>query len=91
MTLNNSTSITSSPGQAKGERFKHGSILGGKTVAAGQFSVEIKTRLVDLMAEIARAERFNERPALDSCEAKNAFEDRQEPQRRSHYTSKERS
>ena len=35
MTLNNSMSITpSSPGQAKGERFEHGSVLGGKTRSA---------------------------------------------------------
>src|SRR3984957_3594505 len=35
MTLNNSMSITPSPlGQAKGVRFEHGSVLGGKTRAA---------------------------------------------------------
>src|SRR5271170_5341958 len=35
MTHNNSMSITpSSPGQAKGERFEHGSVLGGKTRGA---------------------------------------------------------
>src|ERR1700677_217626 len=35
MTLNNSMSITPSPpGHAKGERFEHGSVLGGKTRAA---------------------------------------------------------
>src|SRR5277367_4976154 len=35
MTLNNSMSITPSPpGQAKGARFEHGSVLGGKTRAA---------------------------------------------------------
>ena len=35
MTLSNSMSITpSSPGQAKGERFEHGSVLGGKTRSA---------------------------------------------------------
>jgi hypothetical protein len=32
MTLNNSMSITPSPpGQAKGAKFEHGSVLGGKT------------------------------------------------------------
>src|ERR1700689_3714487 len=35
MTLNNSMSITPSPpGRAKGVRFEHGSVLGGKTWAA---------------------------------------------------------
>src|SRR5271165_1298415 len=35
MTLNNSMSITPSPpGQAKGAKFEHGSVLGGKTRAA---------------------------------------------------------
>src|SRR3984957_974303 len=35
MTLNNSMSITPSPpGQAKGEGFEHGSVLGGKTRGA---------------------------------------------------------
>src|SRR3984885_5902800 len=35
MTLNNSMSITPSPpGHAKGVRFEHGSVLGGKTWAA---------------------------------------------------------
>src|ERR1700733_14362961 len=35
MTLNNSMSITPSPpGKAKGVRFQHGSVLGGKTRAA---------------------------------------------------------
>src|SRR5580692_11168021 len=35
MTLNNSMSITPSPpGHAKGVRFEHGSVLGGRTLAA---------------------------------------------------------
>src|ERR1700735_3694104 len=35
MTLNNSMSITPSPpGQAKGAKFEHGSVLGGKTRGA---------------------------------------------------------
>jgi hypothetical protein len=35
MTLNNSMSITPSPpGQAKGAKFEHGSVLGGKTLDA---------------------------------------------------------
>ena len=35
MTLNNSMSITPSPpGHAKGAKFEHGSVLGGKTRAA---------------------------------------------------------
>src|ERR1700722_2168474 len=43
MPLNNSMSITpSSPGQAKGERFEHGSVLGGKNPwHPGQLSLEI--------------------------------------------------
>jgi hypothetical protein len=46
MTLNNSMSITpSSPGQAKGERFEHGSVLGGKTRGA-RVSSQWKSTLI---------------------------------------------
>src|SRR6202453_5069955 len=56
MTLNNSMSITPSPpGHAKGVRFEHGSVLGGKTRAArvsSQWKSTLSYRDVeDLLAE----------------------------------------
>src|ERR1700677_2240329 len=51
MTLNNSMSITPSPpGHAKGVRFEHGSVLGGKTRAARVSSQWKSTCLADNVA-----------------------------------------
>jgi hypothetical protein len=55
-------SITPSPlGQAKGIRFEHGSVLGGKTCAAW-----VSSQWKSTVAEISFAGSVNDRP--DACE-----------------------
>src|ERR1700691_3760619 len=54
MTLNNSMSITPSPpGHAKGVRFEHGSVLGGKTRAA-RVSSQWKSTPFDVYREVSK-------------------------------------
>src|SRR4051794_8861329 len=54
MTLNNSMSITPSPpGQAKGAKFEHGSVLGGKTRGA-RVSSQWKSTGQKARSELAR-------------------------------------
>src|ERR1700677_3009500 len=71
MTLNNSMSITPSPpGHAKGVRFEHGSVLGGKTRAArvsSQWKSTVpRAALVVVEAEfvLGRLETILDRPAV---------------------------
>jgi hypothetical protein len=53
MTLNNSMSITPSPpGQAKGAKFEHGSVLGGKTRAARVSSQWKSTEIAEIPLDL---------------------------------------
>jgi hypothetical protein len=64
MTLNNSMSITPSPpGQAKGAKFEHGSVLGGKTRGA-RVSSQWKSTSQDRFLETATLLPFRARSAL---------------------------
>jgi hypothetical protein len=79
MTLNNSMSITPSPpGQAKGAKFEHGSVLGGKTRGARVSSQwkstvredmalhrDLKRRRLPLLDRVQLIESLNEEKISD--------------------------